>query len=179
MLGSLVGAPDEDQRAFFDELCAKHLVALQAAARHVCRDATIASDLVQDTLERAWRNLASLQDEGHARAWLVRIMRNAWLDQIRRRKVEVPLEQVEEPPATVVDEPMDWEALTIDDVRMAIERLEEPFRTVAILHDLDGCSYQEIAKRLAIPYNTAATRLHRARRMLRTTLQYKLRETRS
>ena len=179
MLGSLVGAADEDQRALFDGLCAKHLVALQAAARQVCRDATVASDLVQDTLERAWRKLSSLQDEAHARAWLIRIMRNAWLDQVRRRKVEVPLEQIEEPSSATVDEPMDWETLTIEDIRAEIERLDEPFRTVAILHDVDSCSYQEIANRLAIPYATAATRLHRARKMLRTALEHRLRGARS
>jgi RNA polymerase sigma-70 factor, ECF subfamily len=173
---SLAGDTEEDQRLFFDGLCAKHLAALQAAARQVCRDAVTANDLVQDTLERAWKNLGALQDEDRARAWLVRIMRNAWLDQVRRRRHEVPLDQVEEPPSTVADEPRGWEHLTLEDVRRAIESLDEPFRTVAILHDVDGCSYEEIAKRLRIPYATAATRLHRARRLIRAALQQALGE---
>lgn len=174
MLGSLAGGSDAEQRAVFDELCAKHLSALQAAARHICRDSTLASDLVQDTLERAWRKLSTLEDHASARAWLVRILRNTHLDQIRRRKVEVPLEEVEEPPS-VVDEPMDWQRVTIEDVRAAIEQIEEPFRTTAILHDIDNCSYQEISSRLGVPYATAATRLHRARRMVRSILEAKLR----
>lgn len=174
MLGRLVVV--EDRRVRFDRLCAHHLRGLEAAARHLCRDPATAADLVQDTLERAWRRLESLHDDDRARAWLVRILRNAWLDQLRRRRTEVPIDEIAELAATGEAEPPRWDRLSLDDVKQAIESLEEPFRTVAILHDLDACSYDEIARRLGIPYATAATRLHRARKQLRAVLQRMLRE---
>jgi RNA polymerase sigma-70 factor (ECF subfamily) len=134
----------------------------------------VAADLVQDTLERAWRHIDSLQDEGCARAWLVRIMRNTWLDHLRRRRPEVSIEETHEPSAPVADEPSWWEKVTPDDLRGAIEQLKEPFRSVAVLHDLDGCSYKEIAQKLDIPNATAATRLHRAHARIRELLRSKL-----
>jgi RNA polymerase sigma-70 factor (ECF subfamily) len=167
---------DAARRGRFDALVAAHGPALEAAARRVCRDPAVAADLVQDTLERAWRKLEQLDSDATARAWLVRILRNTWIDQLRRRRGEVPMEDVPEPATAVADEPSRWERVTVEHVRAAIEALPEPFRAVAILHDLDGLSYDQIAARLAIPYATAATRLHRAHRKLRELLADQLGE---
>ena len=134
----------------------------------------MAADLVQDTLERAWRHFDSLQDAERARGWLVRIMRNMWLDQLRRRRTEVPIDEVHEPTAAVADEPSWWERVTVEDLRQAIEQLREPYRSVAVMHDLDGHSYREIARRLDIPNATAGTRLHRAHAQLRELLRRRL-----
>ena len=111
---------------------------------------------------RAWSRFDSLQDDNRARAWLVQIMKNIWLDQLRRRRDEVSIDVVVEPAAAVEDEPSRWDGVTLDDIRRAIDQLDEPFRSVAVLHDIDGLSYRDIATRLDIPYATAATRLHRA-----------------
>lgn len=160
-------AANAARRARFDQLMALHTATLEVVAWRFCRDHAAAADLLQDTLERAWRRFDSLQDNDRARAWLVQIMRHLWLDRIRRRRTEVPIEEAAEPAAATAEEPSRWEHVTIDDIHRAIEQLSEPFRSVAILHDVDGLSYREIAARLDIPYNTAATRLHRAHRQIK------------
>ncbi len=142
----------------------------EAVARRLGREPSAAADLVQDTLERAWRRLDSLQDDERARGWRVRIRRNTWNDQRRRRRTEVPIDDVHEPVAADGEEPSWWERLTVDDLRQAIARLDEPYRAVAALHDLDGRSYRDIAKLLGIPNATAATRLHRAHARIRALL---------
>jgi RNA polymerase sigma-70 factor (ECF subfamily) len=173
MRGNPSGA-EGTSRARFQELIAVHTPTLEVVARRLCREPAVAADLVQDTLERAWRHLDSLQDAERARGWLVRIMRNTWFDQLRRRRTEVPIDEVHEPPAVAADEPSWWERVTMEDLRQAIEQLKEPYRSVAVLHDLDGHSYREIASRLDIPKATAATRLHRAHTRIRELLQGKL-----
>ena len=64
--------------------------------------------------------------------------------------------------------------MTLTDLAQAIELLDEPFRTVVKLHDLEHRSNAEIAAQLGIPYNTVATRLHRAHKRLEKLLRAKL-----
>jgi RNA polymerase sigma-70 factor (ECF subfamily) len=155
-------------------MIALHTPTLEVVARKLCREPAVAADLIQDTLERAWRHLDSLHDEACARGWLVRILRNTFLDQLRRRRPEVPIDEAHEPAAAVADEPSWWERVTVEDLRQAIEQLKEPYRTAAVMHDLDGHSYREIAAKLDIPSATAATRLHRAHTRIRELLRSKL-----
>lgn len=162
------------RRTRFDELVALHTPALTVVARRCCRDPFSAKDLLQETLLRAWLRFDSLKDDGRARAWLVQIMRNIWLDQIRRRRNEVPLPDTLEPVPDTVEEPSRWEGVTLEDIHRAIEQLEEPFRSVAVLHDVEGLSYRDIAARLDIPYATAATRLHRAHQKIKQLVLGKL-----
>jgi RNA polymerase sigma-70 factor (ECF subfamily) len=166
--------PAAARRARFAALARAHTGTLEAVARQLCRVAATAADLVQDTLERAWRHLDALQDDERARAWLVRILRNAWLDQLRRRRAEVPLDETHEAACAPADEPSWWEQITAEDLRRAIEQLAEPYRTVAVLHDVEGRSYREIARLLGIPNATAATQLHRAHVRLRALLRRQL-----
>jgi RNA polymerase sigma-70 factor (ECF subfamily) len=176
MVASGVGGPDgpdATRRARFDKLVVVHGATLDVVARRLC-GAGHASDLVQDTFERAWRSFDALHDDACARGWLVRILRNAWVDQLRRRHLDiVQLGDLAEP-AALSEEPSRWERIGLDDVRLAIDTLDEPFRTVAVLHDIDGLSYSEIATRLQIRYQTAATRLHRAHTRMRELLRPKL-----
>jgi len=108
------------------------------------------------------RSIASLRCEERARAWLIQILRNCFLDTCRHRRREVLRAAVPESPPSSIDFPPRWERITMEDLRAAIALLAEPFRSVAILHDLDGLPYTEIAARLGIPCATAATRLNRA-----------------
>jgi len=164
------------RRARFDEVVLVHRPNIEAVALKMCRQRAQAADLVQDTFERAWRNFETLLSDDCARAWLIRIMRNTWIDLVRKRRPEVSIEAVNEVAEDSQPEQSPWERVTLDDIRSAIERLEEPFRSVAVLHDIDGLTYREIAVRLAIPYPTAATRLHRARARVRELLASKLEE---
>lgn len=165
---------DAVRRARFAALICVHTPALQAIARRLCSEPAAAADLIQDALERAWRRFDSLQGDDRARGWLMQILRNARIDQLRRRRAEVPMEAIPEPPAPASDEPRWWEWVTREDLRWAIAQLDEPFRSVAALHDLEGRSCGDIARRFRIPRVTAATRLHRAHGRVRALLWDKL-----
>jgi RNA polymerase sigma-70 factor, ECF subfamily len=146
---------------------------LRALARRLCRDATEAEDLVQDTIERALRNSASFKSGTNARAWLVSILNHLFIDRCRVRSREgaaVQLDDVQQHlPAPVPDLEPKWAQLGKEDVDRAVTRLDAPFRDVYRLHT-DGRSYDQIAQQLDVPRATVATRLMRARKKLKTLL---------
>lgn len=164
---------EQARRQRFAELTARHRGMLLGVALRFCsRDRAVADDLVQDTLERAWKRFDALQDEARAVPWLVTILHHCWIDVCRKtmRGRQLPMDEVPEPPI-VVEEPSPWQQVTVDDYHRAIDQLHEPYRSVAILHDIDQLSNADIARRLAIPYATVATRLHRARKQLQQLLR--------
>lgn len=154
------------RRDRFDRLTTKHRGVLLGVAMHHCtRDHAVADDLVQDTYERALRNFDSLHDESKVLSWLVRILRNCWIDACRKRTRVVPMAEVPDQPSPI-DEPSPWQQVTIEDLHRAIDQLTEPYRSVAILCHLDQLTVPEIAQRLGVAYATVGTRLHRARKRL-------------
>ena len=155
-------------------LIAGHRQALYAAAMRYSRcDRAAADDLVQDTCVRAWQNSGSLHDEAKLFPWLVRILHNCWIDVCRRQSKVVPVADVPDRPVPT-EELSPWQQVTADDFHDAIEELAEPYRSAAIMQYIDNLSIADIAQQLAIPYATAATRLHRARKQLRESLSAKL-----
>jgi RNA polymerase sigma-70 factor, ECF subfamily len=169
---------EEARRDRFTQLTAKHRGALLGVAmRYCCRDRATADDIVQDAYERAWKRFETLHDDARVLPWLVTILHNCWIDACRKnlRNKVLPMAELPEPPHTV-DEPSPWQRVSVDDYRRAIDQLAEPFRSVAIMHDIDQLSNAAIAQRLAIPYATVATRLHRARRQLLQLLRVALDE---
>jgi RNA polymerase sigma-70 factor (ECF subfamily) len=167
-------SPPPAREARFLALTSSHIAALELVASRLCREPAAAADLVQDTLVRAWQRFDSLKDEERIRGWLVRILRNMWITQLRRRRKEVSIEEIHEPRAPIADEASWWESITVEDLRQAIEQLREPYRSAAVLHDLDGHSYRRISVLLGIPSATVATRIHRAHVQLRELLRIKL-----
>lgn len=165
---------DEARRHRFAQLTAEHRGVLHGVAMRCCsRDRAAADDLVQDMYERAWRNFESLHDESRVLPWLVTILRNCWIDACRRRPRVEPMAEVPEQPLPI-DEPSRWQRVTVEDFHRAIDQLAEPYRSVAILHDIDQLSNADIAQRLAVPYATVATRLHRAHKQLQQLLRVTL-----
>ena len=157
-------------RVWTDADLAQHLPALRAAAANLCRRAWETDDLVQDACERALRHLsAGNPPPTHMRAWLVSIMRNAFVDRIRKR-ANTAGEPIEDPPAPPPEAEPAWAQVSTDEVRAALAKLDADLRRVFELHYLDGLSYRQVATRLKIPENTVASRLHRARKVLRDLL---------
>lgn len=146
---------------------------LRATSRYICRNDSEREDLIQDAFERALRHLgAGNPRPTNMRAWLVSILRNAFID--RRRRAAVAGALFEDGPAAVAapepePEPP-WSAVSIDDVRAALAELDEPQRVAFELHYLSRMRYDQIASQLGIPSNTVATRLYRARKALREIL---------
>jgi RNA polymerase sigma-70 factor (ECF subfamily) len=147
---------------------------LLRVARSLTRNHAEAEDLVQDTLVRAFRAIDRF-DGRHPRAWLLTILRNAHINRNRRRRPELlrdpdlALERLESTASgdraeSSVDDAIDSEILR------AVAALDEPFRRVLELVDVDGLTYAEAAEVLGIPIGTVMSRLHRARARIRDRL---------
>ena len=102
------------------------------------------------------------------RAWLISILKNAFIDRIRKRATSS--EPIEDQPAPEVDAEPTWAAVSSDELRTAVAKLEPDLRRAFELHYLDGLPYREVATRLKMPENTVASRLYRARKTLRDLL---------
>jgi RNA polymerase sigma-70 factor (ECF subfamily) len=162
---------------------------LMSAALRLTGRRADAEDLVQDTLFRAFRSLTSFQRGTHFKAWMFRILRNAFINRGKREAAapaavdfterDVPdraqgeaelvdLRQL----AAIADEHFD------ERVKAAVEGLSETYRVPMVLFALGGLSYQEIADALEIPIGTVMSRLHRARTTLKSELASYARATR-
>ena len=142
---------------------------LDAAARLILRDPDLARDAVQETCLRAWRDLPVLRDPDRFDAWIHRLIVNACLDVLRRRKrrpVEVELTPVIF--ATVED------ASSLIAQRDALDRalraLEPEWRAIVVLHYYLGMPLPEVADALGIRLGTAKSRLHRSLSVLRSVM---------
>jgi RNA polymerase sigma-70 factor, ECF subfamily len=155
----------------FEELAREHGPALHRVALRLCRGPSDAQDLVQDTLERALRHFQDGVREENLKAWLLTILRHRFVDQCRRRGREVPAPENAPEPVAVEPEPEPaWAAITTEQVREALQRIPQEFRTVYELHAIERRSYADIAETLRIPKATVGTRLIRARRKLKAIL---------
>jgi RNA polymerase sigma-70 factor (ECF subfamily) len=136
-----------------------------------------ASDLVQDVLLRVQRGLDSYTP-GSFEGWLWRITRNAFLDDIRRRKRRptVALADLERSPLPTTPSPDEVLAQIrlSDDVQVALLKLPVEFRECVVMCDVVGLSYDEIASAVEIPVGTVRSRIHRGRKMLRELLSWPL-----
>jgi RNA polymerase sigma-70 factor (ECF subfamily) len=169
----LLGAGGEFTRRVVDETAI-----LMRHATRLTRDSADASDLVQDTVERALRRAQAFRAGSNLRAWLLTILTNLFIDRCRRRDRDSRLDSIDEDQLAAPDHDdvvPAWANLSQDEVRAALAELEPAFREPYQLHALEHLSYQEVARRLRIPVATVGTRLSRARQRLRALLQAKLR----
>lgn len=142
---------------------------LRRYARALTGERSAADDLVQDTLERAWRRLSQWRG-GEMRPWLFSIMHNLHVDQMRRPKpvtaVAAP-EDGDPPPSGVA--PAD--TLEIRDIATALTRLPVEQREILLLVALEGMTYDEVAQTLGLPVGTVMSRLSRGREKLRLLME--------
>ena len=140
-----------------------------------------ADDLVQETYLKAYRFWDKYEKGTNIRAWLFRIMKNSYINRYRKETREpdtVDYEGIQNFYNVIRDEYTDsndlqekiFGALLDDDVSSALESLPEDFRTVVILCDIEGLTYEEIAEFIDCPIGTVRSRLHRGRKMLRAKL---------
>ena len=146
--------------------------ALHARALGLEKCVEDAEDLVQDTLERALRNLHQFRPGTNIRMWLFRIMFNLFVDRRRRRSHECRNDNVvpADLPAPEPETLEAWQQIDNDKVNASLADLEPHFRDVIQLH-LVSHTYREIGATLGIPPGTVGTRLLRARSKLRDMLE--------
>jgi RNA polymerase sigma-70 factor, ECF subfamily len=134
-----------------------------------------ASDLLQDTLVRAISCGFDTRLTEDAKRWLFVVMARLHIDWRRRAKGCVTLPLDEAALAVVAmrpgaPPPPSWHALEYDDVRRCLPRLDARVREAYVLHEEQGLSLADTARRLAVPVRTVGTRVYRARRRLRALL---------
>ena len=140
-----------------------------------------AEDLVQETYSRAFRSWQSFTPGTNLRAWLLRILTNLNIDRARReqrRPQTQPMEEgdyflydkLERQAGRPLEEEQVVERLSQHDVVSALSAVPHDFRDVLVLVDIGDFSYQDAAQILDIPVGTVMSRLHRARRALKSEL---------
>ncbi|HEX6106220.1 MAG TPA: sigma-70 family RNA polymerase sigma factor [Gemmatimonadales bacterium] len=162
----------------FDEEALPHLDALYRVALRLTGDPSRAEDLVQDTMLKAYRSWRQYRPGTNAKGWLLTILRNTFINDYRRRKLEpVPMDlEAVEPFAIFRDvaeadpEGAFFARIVDEKVIEAIDALPTDFREVLVLSDVEGLSYAEIAAALEVPVGTVKSRLFRARRQLQAAL---------
>ena len=125
-----------------------------------------ADDLVQDTVERAWRKLD--QRSGEMRPWLFSIMHNLHVDQLRRPGLA--LQELDDDALLSAPEHAPGQAIAIGEMDAALARLPLGQREVILLVALEQMPYEQVAATLDIPVGTVMSRLSRGRDKLRTLL---------
>jgi RNA polymerase sigma-70 factor (ECF subfamily) len=158
--------------AQFGAALAEALPRLRRYAIALAGDVSTADDLLQDCMERAWKNQAAITDERAIFPWLRAILHNVNIDRVRlRRRRPNEAETLDAISETLAGAAVgDGPALTMDVVR-AMNRLSIEHRQILLLIGVEGLSYREIADELGIPTGTVMSRLARARERLRALLE--------
>src|SRR5690606_10796999 len=159
-----------------------HLDTLYRVALRLTGEPAGAEDLVQDTMLKALRAWQSFTPGSNARAWLVTILRNQFINGWRKRRrapQQVDSELIPEPLDSANPDPEGrfFAELVDDEVLAALDALPDDFREVVVLSDLEGLPYAEVAEALDIPIGTVKSRLFRARRILQGRLRRYAQET--
>ena len=155
----------------FAELAGASIARLDSAARLIVRDHDLARDAVQDTLVRCWRDLPTLRDPVAFDGWLHRLLVNACLDLVRRRRrrvMEVELTPLHTP--AIGD--FSGQVIDRDLLDRALSGLAPDWRAIVVLHYFLEVPLPEVAAALGIPLGTAKSRLHRAIGVLRTSASH-------
>lgn len=172
---------DKEKTEIFDTEFMTHVDSMYNFAYRLTFDEDDAKDLVQDTYLKAFRFINSFERGTNAKAWLFRILKNSFINEFRKKskqpaKVDYnEVEQYYNSDDAGEQITTDLRVETVqhmigDEISGALNGIPVDFRTVIILSDLEGFTYEEMSKILDIPIGTVRSRLHRARNMLKEKL---------
>ncbi len=166
----------------FEQEFLPHIHSIYNFAYRITFDEDDAKDLVQETYFKSFRFIDSFEKGTNAKAWLFRILKNSFINEFRKKNkepVKIDYQEVEafynsDEVNHMITSNLQVEAVKEmigDEVSIALNSLEVDFRTVIILCDIEGFSYEEMALILDVPIGTIRSRLHRARNLLREKLR--------
>lgn len=164
----------EERRAGFEREALVHLDSLYRLALRLSGNEADAEDLVQEAMLRAYRSWERYTPGTNAKGWLLTILRHLFINEYRRKRrhpESVDLDTIE--PFALLDEKQEedpqtafFDRIVDEEVLRAVDQLPEAFREAVMLSDVEGLSYEEIAKVLEVPVGTVKSRLYRGRRLL-------------
>ena len=155
----------KDKQRFFEQLVSAYANDLYRYAFWLCKQQSMAEDLVQETFARAWKAIDSLNDEKAAKSWLITILRRENARQYEKKQpqwVEIEEEILQ---ADFHQEPL--EKLEKEELHKQILTLPDEYKEPLILQVMWGYSGEEIAEQLDLKLATVNTRLFRARQLLK------------
>lgn len=166
----------------FEEEFLPQIDALYNFAYHLTYSEEDANDLVQEAYMKAYRFINNYEVGTNAKAWLFRILKNAFINDYRKKNkqpTKVDYEEIvnfhneEDTNFSSYDDLRTemFDKMMGDEVTIAINSLPVDFRTVILLCDIEGFTYEEISKIINVPIGTVRSRLHRSRNMLKEKLK--------
>jgi RNA polymerase sigma-70 factor (ECF subfamily) len=163
----------------FKDQVDRHEDRIYRFARSLLKDGVTAQDVTQDVLITFWEHHDDLEGE-RVLPWLLRVTRNACIDKLRRRQTRHNTLTVDtdglsdaacsRPGPDTSAEVSDFE----EHLHAALDRVDEPYRQVVELRELQELKYKEIAETLDMPLNTVKVYIHRGRKKLRRQLSHSL-----
>lgn len=171
--------------AAFEELIENYQKKIFNIAFRIVGNYDDANDLAQEVLIRIYKSIGSFKEQSSFSTWIYRITTNVCLDDIRKRKnrkvvsldEEIHVDDGEVKRQIISDDPLPEETVERAELRelvaKAIQSLSEEHRLVIVMRDLQGFSYEEIARILKCPEGTVKSRINRARLALRNVLKLK------
>ncbi|ERM82689.1 RNA polymerase sigma factor RpoE [Rhodonellum psychrophilum GCM71 = DSM 17998] len=173
---------DQEKNEIFDQEFMPHIDSMYNFGYRLTFDEDDAKDLVQDTYLKAFRFINSFEQGTNAKAWLFRILKNSFINDYRKKSKQPTKIDYQEVETYYNSDDVDYGMTTDlrvesvkdmlgDEISNALNSLAVDFRTVIILCDLEGFTYEEMAKILDIPIGTVRSRLHRARNLLKEKLR--------
>jgi RNA polymerase sigma-70 factor, ECF subfamily len=172
--------------ALGDPVGAEYLDGLYGYALVLTRNHAEAEDLVQETYVRAFQAMGKLHADSNIKVWLLTILRNVWLNQLRKlrngpQRIEIGVgngiaNSRVKPSKDSHD--LHVSKTEAEQVRAAIQELPREFREIILLREYEDLSYQQIANVLACPLGTVMSGLATGRAKLRTLLAGTLKSSR-
>lgn len=179
----------EERTERFEQDVLPLLDALYAGALRLTRNPDDAADLVQETVERAYKAFHQFKPGTNLKAWLFRIQTNNYINTYRKKQ--------RQPLQSSADDVEDWQMAQAEshtstglrsaevealdqlpdgDIKAAMASIPDDFRLAVYYADVEGFAYKEIAEIMGTPVGTVMSRLHRGRRLLRDQLTEYARE---
>jgi RNA polymerase sigma-70 factor, ECF subfamily len=161
-----------DARAF-DTLYRRHTPRLYATAVRITHDADAAADLVHDTWVRAIESLDRFEQRSATRTWLTGVLLNRHREWLRERRRDGATEDsnADDLIDPTYASPLDATRFDRLDLEAAIAALAPGFRSVLVLHDIEGFTHDEIGAMLGLAPGTSKSQLARARQRVRRMLE--------
>jgi len=176
---NLINRFKDGDASAFDEIIFKYQDKLYNLCRHMLGNAHDAEDAAQDVFLKAYQNLNRFKPEASLLTWLYRIAINTCIDYRRKPFFESLFKNSKEGDVFVIDQPSDspspeklYESKEIGNaIQFALGRLSEKLRTVIVLKEIEGLSYEEISEVLDVSIGTVKSRISRAREELKELLK--------